>query len=129
MRIRDFVGVLSPSTLAVAYPSPADPPPSTSVVPGALAGLAAMSMSKQHPFLAFLAGDAIGGNAYRLWRGRVGDRSRVFGNIGVTAAIIGGSLLMPRRPFAGGVAGFVAGVLATSLVRGTLANSLIFGAK
>jgi hypothetical protein len=124
---RNFLGVLSPSTMAVAYPQAGDPPPYSSVFPGAVLGLATLTLSKKHPFLAFLAGDAVGGNAYRMWRGQGDDRRRVFGNLAVTAAIIGGSLKWKQHPFFGGVIGFGVGVLATSFVRGTLARRLVFG--
>lgn len=124
---RDLLGVISPSTLAVAYPQKGDPPPYSSVFPGAVLGLATLTLSKKHPFLAFLAGDAVGGNAYRLWRGQGDDHRRVFGNLTVAASIIGGSLWWKRHPFFGGIAGFGAGVLMMSLVRGTLARRLVFG--
>jgi hypothetical protein len=118
----DLLGVISPGMSQVAAGKNADLPLTKTLVPGLAAGIAGFAIVPAHPVLGFLGGETLGQNAYRLYRGQGTDRARALSNVGVIGATIGGSLMMKRHPFWGGVIGFVVGLAVTSLVPGSNAN-------
>ena len=93
-------------------------------LPGAAVGVVGALRWKGHPVLGFLTGDALGANAYRMYRGQGDDRTIASCNIAQTASIVGGSLMWKKPTFWGGVLGFVVGAIATSYVPGSNANRL-----
>ena len=123
MKTMQLLGVLTPTTAAVAEPA-GKPPLSMTVLPAGVLGVGAALKMKDHPFLGFIGGESIGMNAYRVWRGKTNDRRVAFTNMGQAAAIIGGSLMWKKHPFWGGVLGLAAGVAAMSFVPGSNANKL-----
>lgn len=113
---------------SVANPKLDDPYLPSSLIPGVTGGVTGFFVWKKHPFLGFLAGEAMGMNAARIVRNRSIDHPRAFSNLGVASSIISGSLVGGnsrwRAPFWGGVAGWVVGVVATSFVKGSNAHML-----
>lgn len=120
----DLLGVVSPSMLAVAKSEELGMPVAASLAPGLAAGLAGMALWGQHRVLGFIAGDSLGMNAYRLYRGQGKDRTLGGCNIAVAASTVVGSLLAKDHPFLGGCAGFIAGVAVTAFVPGSNASKL-----
>ncbi len=120
-----LLGVLSPSSAAVANPAGGDPPLVLSVAPAAAVGLAGVALWPEHRLLGLIAGEAVGGNAYRLWRGQGDDRVRAVGNLFAAGTGVAGSLMWQKHPFLGWFIGFAVGSAATALVKGTNAHRLI----
>lgn len=125
----NILGVVSPGMLQVAMGQKADLPLTKTLAPGLAAGILGFALVPAHPVLAFFGGEVLGQNAYRLYRGQGTDRTRALSNIGVIGAMIGGSLVSKQHPFWGGAVGFVVGLLATSLVPGSNANTLLLRYK
>lgn len=119
-----IIGVVSPAAQSLAEPTHQDPPLAYTILPGAAVGIAGVALWKNHRVLGFLAGDALGVNAYRLYRGQGDDRARALSNLGVAATSISGSLMWKKHPFWGWVLGFVAGSVVTSFVPGSNAYKL-----
>lgn len=76
---------------------------------GFLAGVGGSRVWKKHRWLGFIAGHSIGGNIYSLIRNEGDERKEAIGSLGVGAAIVGGSLLLKKYPFWGGVLGAITG--------------------
>lgn len=121
-RALDLLGVVSPSAATVAAGAAADVPLTKTLIPGVAAGIAGVALCPRHPLLGFLGGDAIGLNAYRLYRGQGDDRVMAACNIAIVAAGIAGSLLWKKHPGVGFALGFAAGVVATAAVPGSNAH-------
>lgn len=121
----DILGVVSPAAASIAKPSSGDPSLFKSIIPGAALGVTGYVVWDKHPVLGFLAGDAVGLNAYRTYRGMPGDRVRAATNVATSASAITGSLLWQRHPFWGWVAGLVAGSAVMSFVKGSAAHRLL----
>ncbi len=119
-----LLGLVSPGARSIAQKESGDPPLTHSLVPGLAGGLVGYNLSKEHPVLGFLAGDAIGLNAYRIYRNQGNDRTVAMCNLGVAAAGIVGSLMWKKHPFWGWVAGFAAGSIVTAVVPGSNASKL-----
>lgn len=118
----DFLGIVSPSSAAVAHPAPSDPTLVAMVAPAAALGLVGVAAWPKHRFLGFVLGETVGGNAFRLYRGQGDDRARALCNVGATMAGVTGSLMWKAHPFWGYVLGFGLGTLATALVPGSNAH-------
>lgn len=121
----DLLGVLSPAASAVAEPKSTNPHLGVSLIPGATGAVAGFLLWPQHRVLGVLAGDALGLNAYRLYRNAPGDRTTALTNMGVAATAIAGSLAWKAHPFWGWFAGFLVGAAATSFVDGSNSNTLV----
>lgn len=121
----NILGVVSPSALAVAKVDELDMPIAAVLVPGVGGGLAGLALWREHRVLGFLAGDSLGMNAYRLYRGDPGDRALALCNLGAAGAGIAGSLMTPKHPFWGWVGGFLLGSAVTALVPGSNARKLV----
>jgi hypothetical protein len=117
--IIDFLGVVSPAAVAVAQPAHTDPSLGHSLLPGVAAGVVGATAWKDHRVLGFLAGDTLGLNAYRFYRGQKDDRVRAACNVASSATAIAGSLYWKKHPFYGWVIGFVVGSVATAFVPGS----------
>lgn len=120
----DILGVVSPSMFAVAKAKENDISVPKMLAPGLACGLAGYSLWDKHPMLGFLAGEAVGTNAYRFWRGEGTDRLRTACNLSVAASAMTGSLMWKKHPFYGYLLGFAAGVAVTALVPGSNASKL-----
>lgn len=120
----EILGVMSPGMAAVAEPKKSDPSLYKSLLPGTVAGIAGALAFENHRVLGFFAGEAVGLNAYRMYRGKGDDRRRAAGNLGMTAGLIAGSLMWESHPFWGAVSGLGVGIAATAMVKGTNANKL-----
>lgn len=122
MKTLDLLGVVSPGMHSLAEPGQADLPYTKTLLPGGVIGVAGAMGWKKHRVLGFLAGESLGQNTYRLYRGQGGDRVRALTNMGMTGAAVAGSLLWKKHPFWGFVAGLAAGTVATSFVPGSNAH-------
>lgn len=125
----DILGVISPSMAAVAKPTEADVSVPRMLAPGLACGLAGFALWEKHPMLGFLSGEVVGTNLYRFYRGEGTDRNRTITNLAVVATATASSLMMPRHPFWGYVAGFVAGAAVTAFVPGSNASKLLRRSK
>lgn len=119
-----LIGVVSPAAVTIAQPEKSDPALVKTLVPGVIAGVVGASLWEKHRVLGFLTGDAIGLNAYRLYRGKGDDRTRAATNLVASGAGIAGALFYKERPFVGWCAGFLVGAVATSFVEGSASNRL-----
>lgn len=124
----ELLGVVSQSMSIVAQPEKANVPTAV-ILAGAGAGIAGFSLIKEHRVLGFLAGDSIGMNAFRIYRGEGDDRKLAACNLATMACLVVGSLAVPKHPFWGGLAGFAVGVAATALVPGSNSNKLFSGSE
>ena len=121
----DFLGIMSPGAASIAEPRTGDISLAKTIVPGAAAGVAGYFLWPAHPILGFLAGDAIGLNAFRIFRDKGDDRIRAATNLGLGASGIIGSLAMPKHPVWGWFLGHMIGAVATSFVPGSNAARLV----
>jgi len=127
-----FLGAISPGMASLADPTMANLPYTKTLLPGGIAGVggALYGLKIGHPFLGFIAAESIGQNAFRLYRGQGNDRTIAFCNMGQAAAIVAGALFAGRaNAFWGGLAGLAAGLIATSMVKGSNANVFVLGLK
>ena len=120
----DFLGIMSPGALSIAEPK-TDPSLAKTIVPGAAAGVIGSLLWKKHMVLGFLAGDAIGLNAFRIFRDHGDDRVRAATNLGLGASGIIGSLMWQKHPVWGWLIGHMIGAVATSFVPGSNAARLV----
>ena len=124
----DLLGVVSPSSSIVARAESADVPMAYVVAPAVVCGIAGYHYAGKHfghPVLGFFAGESIGANAYRLYRGQGDDRTQALCGLGTQACAVVGSLRFKEHPFWGYVLGFVAGSAITALVPGSNAHRLL----
>jgi hypothetical protein len=120
----ELLGVLSQSMSIVAQPEKTNVPTAV-ILGGAAAGIAGYSLVKEHRVLGFLAGDSIGMNAFRIYRGAGDDRKLAACNLATMGCLVVGSLAYKKHPFWGGLAGFLTGVVATSFVEGSNSHNLL----
>lgn len=126
-RALDLLGVVSPSSSMVARAGLGDVPVAYVVAPAMATGLAGYALCKSHPVLGFFAGEAVGANAYRLYR-RQGNDVRIAGcGLATQAVAVTGSLLWKKHSFYGYLLGFAVGSAASALVPGSNANKLFRG--
>lgn len=120
-RMYDLLGVISPSsaTVARAGEGASDIPLTHVVVPAVAVGIAGFMKWKAHPVLGFFAGESVGANAYRLYRGEGNDRTLAACGLGTQAAAVTASLLCPKHPFLGYLGGFALGSAVTAFVPGS----------
>jgi hypothetical protein len=90
----------------------------TSVVPGLVVGTVGAVAWKKHRVLGFLAGDALGMNAYDIAKGSKTERISAVCNLGVTGAAVAASLNWHKHPFWGYVLGSIGASIVTSFVPG-----------
>ena len=121
----DFLGVVSPSSSVVARADQADIPMAYVVAPAVVVGIAGYRAWPKHPVLGFFAGESIGANAYRLYRGQGDDRTIALSGLGTQACAVAGSLSFKSHPFWGYILGFIAGSAITALVPGSNSHKLI----
>ncbi len=116
-----LLGAVAPGIAAVAKPDPKNPHIGLSLVPGVALGVGGFVVGGKygHPFLGFMAAEAVGLNAYRAYRNHPGDRTIAATNLATTGTMIAGSLAWKAHPFWGGLLGLLAGVVATSFVKGS----------
>ena len=126
-RAIDLLGVVSPTSATVAKVDAADLPVGYVAAPAVALGLTGFALWKQHPVLGFFAGECVGANAYRLYRGEGDDRVLAYCGLGQQAAAVVGSLAWKQHPFYGYLLGFVIGSAVTALVPGSNAHKFVRG--
>jgi hypothetical protein len=123
----DFLGVISPSSAIVGRAGSADAPMAYIVGPAVVGGISGFALWKKHPVLGFFSGEAIGANAYRVYRGQGDDRTIAACGLGTQACAVTGSLMNPKHPFYGYVGGFILGSVVSAFIPGSNVHRFVRG--
>ena len=128
-RAADIVAALAPpapsSSALVKNEAPNESAKSLAFkwAPGiAAAGVGAL-MWKRHRFLGAVVGHAVASTALPIYRGGA-ERKQALCQLGVEGAAVAGSLMLPKHPIVGFVAGSLAGAAVTAFIPGSPTNQL-----
>lgn len=88
------------------------------LAPGVVGGGVGAVLWKNHRYLGFAAGHALGSNVYPMFRGTTQEKKSAMCRLGVEGAGIAGALLWKKHSLFGWLAGIAAGMAAVSVVPG-----------